>query len=641
MRKNLKSLAPVLWFVIIAFIISIFAVWGGGSIGKGGGSNTIAVVGKEKISRDLYYSSLVQRLQAMSNEYKELDANFIQQLNIPQQVLEQIVQRSLLLQRAKDMGLKVSDKEIATKIKNYPVFQKDGNFVGFDQYQKILSWNHIAMSEFEKGLESEILMDKVIKSTTAGVIVTEDEVWENYQKNTESARIEYAVIDTNSVTLEKEPEESELTEYFNAEKESYRMPERREAVYVFFKTDELKPEIQVSEEEIRKYHSENEAQFKEPELTRVSRIFFAFEDKDKELARTEAENILNRLTKEEDFGVLAEIYSQDEKATAKGDWGLSEWRNLPAQELDALKTLTKDVHSELIESSDGIAILKVTEKEPEKVTPVEQLTERITTILKDLKARNAGEQKIAQLEKTARKEKSLDAAAQRFGYKLKNSGLLKPGDPLEEIDPSGSISSSLFSLEDNGLSSPIYTYKGVCLAQLKKVESPRPARFEEVSEQVKNDFTAEKKSATALDKMIRFKTELPGKDFDKLTEKYEMEYKTIEEHKRGQYIGTIGENQIIDRLAFSLALNSASDPVEYDNGYTVIRVLDRKTVTKEDFTKEKDKEKEALLESKKNKFFQSFLTKLREDKNVKISYDVFLKINSDVLSRFSREGQEQ
>jgi len=577
----------------------------------------------------------------MSNEYKELDANFIQQLNIPQQVLEQIVQRSLLLQRAKDMGLKVSDKEIAAKIKNYPVFQKDGNFVGFDQYQKILSWNHLSMSEFEKGLESEILMDKVIKSTTAGVIVTENEVWENYQKNTESARIEYAVIDANSVTLEKEPEESELTEYFNAEKESYRMPERREAVYVFFKTDELKPEIQVSEEEIRKYHSENEAQFKEPELTRVSRIFFAFEDKDKELARTEAENILNRLTKEEDFGVLAEIYSQDEKAAAKGDWGLFEWRNLPAQELDALKTLTKDEHSELIESSDGIAILKVTEKEPEKVTPVEQLTERITTILKDLKARNAGEQKIAQLEKTARKEKSLDAAAQRFGYKLKNSGLLKPGDPLEEIDPSGSISSSLFSLEDNGLSSPIYTYKGVCLAQLKKVESPRPARFEEVSEQVKNDFTAEKKRATALDKINRFKTELPGKDFDKLTEKYEMEYKTIEEHKHGQYIGTIGENQIIDRLAFSLALNSASDPVEYDNGYTVIRVLDRKTVTKEDFTKEKDKEKEALLESKKNKFFQSFLTKLREDKNVKISYDVFLKINSDVLSRFSREGQEQ
>ena len=57
MRKNLKSLAPTLWFVIIAFIISIFAVWGGaGRLGESRGSNTIATVGKEKISGDIYYS---------------------------------------------------------------------------------------------------------------------------------------------------------------------------------------------------------------------------------------------------------------------------------------------------------------------------------------------------------------------------------------------------------------------------------------------------------------------------------------------------------------------------------------------------------------------------------------------------------
>ena len=49
MRKNVKSLAPALWFVIIAFIISIFAVWGGaGALGEGRGANTLATVGKEK-----------------------------------------------------------------------------------------------------------------------------------------------------------------------------------------------------------------------------------------------------------------------------------------------------------------------------------------------------------------------------------------------------------------------------------------------------------------------------------------------------------------------------------------------------------------------------------------------------------------
>ena len=47
MRKNLKSLAPTLWFVIIAFIISIFAVWGGaGRLGEGQKAENLATVGK-------------------------------------------------------------------------------------------------------------------------------------------------------------------------------------------------------------------------------------------------------------------------------------------------------------------------------------------------------------------------------------------------------------------------------------------------------------------------------------------------------------------------------------------------------------------------------------------------------------------
>ncbi len=37
MRKNVKSLAPVLWIVIATFIIAIFAVWGGaGRLGRNG-----------------------------------------------------------------------------------------------------------------------------------------------------------------------------------------------------------------------------------------------------------------------------------------------------------------------------------------------------------------------------------------------------------------------------------------------------------------------------------------------------------------------------------------------------------------------------------------------------------------------------
>ncbi|MFC2158868.1 SurA N-terminal domain-containing protein, partial [Acidobacteriota bacterium] len=630
--------APALWFVIIAFIISIFAVWGGGGdIGGGGGKNTIAYVGKEKISRDFYYSSLIQRLQAMQEQYQQLDANFIQQLNIPQQVLEQIIQRRLLLQRAKYMKLNATDEEIRDRIISYPVFQKDEKFVGFEEYKKILNWNRISISDFEKGLIDEIRIDKVVKATTAGVIITEEEVWTNYKNNTESARIDYVVLETANIELDKEPEESEFKAYFETQQENYELPERREAQYIFFKNEDLKIEADVMDSEIAEYYRENEAQFKEPSQTRVSRIYFPFEERDKDDVKTEAQGILDRVNNQEDFGILAEIYSKDDKTSTQGDWGLFEWRSLPTAEQDAVNILDKDQNSGLIETEEGIAILKVTEKEQEKLTPLEDVKERITNIIKDQVARDLADKKAALLEKNAKKEKSLEVAAQKLGYTIQNTGLLKQGEEIEEIDPSGSLSSALFNLEDSGISAPVYTYQGVGIAQLTKVEAPRPATFDEVKDQIKDDFLEEKKKEVARERLNRVKAEISRSDLETLAQKYEMEFKTIEEHKRGVYIGTVGDNPKIDDLAFSMELNEISDPVEYEGGFTIIRVMDRKLATKEDFEKEKQTETDTLLEEKKNKYFQSFMAKFREDTGVRIRYDVFLQVNSDVMSRFSRE----
>jgi len=111
MRKNVKQLAPTLWIVIAAFIITIFAVWGGGiRPGEGRATNTLISIGKEKISANFYVQSLRQRLEAMQREFKELNRNLIQQLNIPQQVLQQIIQQTLLLQTAQDMKINASDE---------------------------------------------------------------------------------------------------------------------------------------------------------------------------------------------------------------------------------------------------------------------------------------------------------------------------------------------------------------------------------------------------------------------------------------------------------------------------------------------------------------------------------------------------
>ncbi len=640
MRKNLKSLAPTLWFVIIAFIISIFAVWGGaGRLGEGRGADTLATVGKEKISVSLYYQTLRQRLEAMQKEFRELDSRFIQQLNIPQQILNQLIQQVLLNQLAEEMGVEATDDEIRKKIMSYPVFQKDGKFVGFNEYKKILDWNRIALSEFEKSLSQEIILDKVIQVITAGVTVTEEEVWENYKNTNDTAKLEYVILGLDKVELDQEPSDAELDEYFAQKKDDYKIPEKREADYIFIKTDDMKEGVELTDSELEEYYSENNARFKEPEKIQVSRIYLPFEEQDREIVLDQAREILEQINKGEDFGEMAKRRSKDEKAKDSGDWGLYEWRSLAEKEQNEINGLNQGEVSDVLELEEGVAILKVTKKEPETIQPFETVKERISDILKDEKARQLAETKIAQLENASKKEKSLDVAAQKLEYKVKSTGLLKENDPLEDIDPSGSISMAIFNLEEKEISSPIYTYSGVGLAQLMKIEQPRAANLDEVKEQVTQDFEALKKKEIAEQKMQQVKQELNKKSLETLAEDYGMEYKTVEEHKRGQYLGVIGENQRIDELSFTMPLNEASDPVEIESGYALIRVLDRKEVTKEEFEKEKKTETENLLETKKNRFFASYLSKMREEKEVKIRYDLFLKTNSDILSRFSGEQE--
>lgn len=637
MRKNVKSLAPTLWIVIATFIISIFAIWGGaGRLGEKAQSETIAYLGKDKISLDAYYLALRQRLEALQKQFQGLNKTFIQQLNIPQQVLEQMIQQNLLEQKAKEMGITASDKEVRDRI--VTLFQRDGKFVGFEEYKQILDWNRMSVAEFEGNLKKEIILNKAIQVLTAGIAVTPEELRENYTRQNESAKIEYLLLDESRIQPDQAFSTADIQDYFEKNKDKYAIPERREGSYIFLKTEDVKKEVQLTDSEIKKYHKDNIDQFREPERVKVSRIYLPFAGKEKSAVQTEAQALLDRISKGEDFAQLAKSHSQDAKAKDGGDWGYDEWRSLSSKERDEIGKLERGQVSGIVEETEGFSILKVTEKEPEKTQPLEEVKTRIRSILEDQKARDLAAQKISQLEKNARKEKSLDVAAQKIGLKVKDTGPLKQGQALGDIDPAGSFSQALFGLKEKEISSPVYIFSGTGIVQLGKIDPPRPAKFEEVEDDVEKGLSAEKKKEIARQKIIEARARVEGKKWEEAATNVGLEYKNVMDHRREQYLAVIGESPEIDRLVFSLPLNQVSEPVEYSNGYALIRVLERKEASREEFDKNKETEKNNLLETKKNKFLQAYLEKLRQVKNVKVNYNLFMQVNSDILSRF--EGGE-
>ena len=637
MRKNVKSLKWVLWIIVATFIVSIFFIWGGaGRLGEGGRASTLAYVGKQKVSSDEYFQTLRQRLEAMRKQFSGLNQNLIQQLNIPQQVLEQLVQQRLLLQIARDMGMRATDAELSEKIKSYPVFQANGKFIGFADYKRALDYNHIPLKDFEEGLKQDVLINKVVRYLTAGIVVSDDEVWEGYRKQNDSARIEYLVSETSKVEIKDKPSEAGIQDRFGKNAAAYKVPEKRTADYIFLKIDDAKKGVKVEDSEIQKYYKGNAAQFQEPEKVRVSRIWLPFTAKEKEAVLAQARDVLKKAQEGADFAGLAKAYSKDDKSKDGGDWGMTDWRSLSAKETGAAGKLDAGKVSDIVETDTGAAIFKVTEKTAAATKSLAEVSATVKGILEDQKARTAVSERIGRIEKLAKKEKSLDLAAQKEGLKAASTGPLKKGDTLGDFDTAGAVSETLFGLKEKDLSSPIYTYSGAGLAQLQKVEAERPAKLEEVRADVEKDIVDGWKKDRALEKLKDLRAKLKD-DWNAEAGKLKLEYKTVETHKREQYLGLIGDNPEVDNLVFTLPLKQVSDPLAVEGGYAVFRVLERKEATQADFDKAKATERETLLEQKRNKFLQSFMAQAREEKKVRINYDLFLKLNNDVLSRFSGE----
>jgi len=636
MRRNVQSLKPVLWIVVATFIVAIFAIWGGGSrVDEGSPSSTLITIGGTKISGDTFVQTLRQRLDDLRRQYQQIDASVIQQLNVPQQVLEQIVQQNLLLQTARDLGLSVSNAELRERIKAYPVFQKDGQFIGSAQYQQILEYNRIPVAEFEAGLKRDILVTKVIQILTSGIAVTDDQVWEAYRKQNESARIDYLVADASKIEA-PQPSAAEVAAYFEQNKAKYRLPDRRVGNYVYIKTDDVAKEVKVDDQEVAAYYKENEAQFKEPEQVKVSRIHMPFTAQDKDMVLAQARDVQRRAQAGEDFAALARAYSKDDKAKDGGDWGLYDWKGLSSKETEAVPKLEQGQVSDVLELEAGAAILKVTQKTPERTKTLDEVKIMVTSMLGFRKGQQLAQERMERVVSLAKREKSLDLAAQKEGLHPASTGPLKRGEAIPDKDTTGTISEALFGLKQGEISDLIRTPSGMAATELKSVEAERDATLPEVQSQVEADLLTTAKKEAARKKILEARSRLTDK-WDEVAAKTGLEYKSVEEHKREQYLSLVGESPEFDRLAFSLPLKEPSEPLPAENGYALLRVVDRKTVTREDFEKVKATERTTLLEAERNKFLQSFLAQAQQAKKVKVNYELFLRLNNEILGRYKTE----
>ena len=643
MRKNFKSFAPALWIVIITFVVTIFAVWGAGGFNRednrAGDSTLVAKVAGRRITGQQYANVLEMAIQQRGQQLgqQKLNKSFIQQLDLPNSTLRSLIQSALLLDLAKRRHIQVSDTEFQQEVRRrYPLFfnEKSGQFVGQKEYEQILAYYKISVSDFEISIEDSIRLEKIQRLITASQTASPEELWDSYRRDKETARLEYLVLEKGKVKPEAEPTAAEVQSYFQSHKEEFRIPEKREAVYVFLDRNDIKKQVELSTAEIERYYQDNKDQFQNPEEVNVSRIYLPLAGRKKEDVQAEMRGLAEELARGGDFAQLARKHSKDAKAAEGGVWGTMEWRSLADKEQAEVKKLAAGQVSDVVEVEGGLSLLRVTARKEASPIPIEEARQRIKGILEDQKAQALATERMGRLEKEAKKESSLEKAAARLGLRAEKSGPLKKGDALGQVDPSGVISQALFELQVKGVSGPLYSYQGVGLAQLLTVLPSHPASLEEARSEVADKVAEIRKKEMMLARLQRLRPQLVSQNWEDLSAKESLEYKTVNEHKRGQYLGTIGENEEVDQLAFALPLASVSEPLDFGGGVAVVRVLARKEVTREDFEKNKQTTRQTVLSLKQNTFLGSFLARLERERRTEVNYQNYLQVVSTVLARY-------
>lgn len=174
-----------------------------------------------------------------------------------------------------------------------------------------------------------------------------------------------------------------------------------------FAEKEIIERSRVSEEQLKDYYEENKSTFKRPEAIRLREILLKVEPtsttEEKEKIKAQAEEIMERLKRGEDFSQLAYKYSMDDWRVKGGDMGLvHKGRLIP--ELEDVAFKLKDGEISIVESIYGYHIIKVDERVPETQLTFDEVRDRLRKELEDKNRKMNEEALLKRLKDGARIE---------------------------------------------------------------------------------------------------------------------------------------------------------------------------------------------------------------------------------------------
>jgi peptidyl-prolyl cis-trans isomerase D len=138
----------------IIFVLGTFVGLGGYFFSCGGSRQAVAVVGSTQIPYATFLRRVNRYVDALRAKGKEVDDKTLQA--IKQEMLRDMLVNQILLERARRMGVRVTDVDVARQIEATPAFSRDGRFDQQVYFQILQRAFQETPQEYERSLKEDL-----------------------------------------------------------------------------------------------------------------------------------------------------------------------------------------------------------------------------------------------------------------------------------------------------------------------------------------------------------------------------------------------------------------------------------------------------------------------------------------------------
>ncbi len=555
---------------LVALSMVAYLVPGGPGSGTTTNEAVIAEVCDSKITLREVQLSLQSALRNKSFPMQMI------QSYIPEFVNQFVSERATACQ-ANDMGIRVSEEEVANAIKSMlpNIFQ--GGF-NKELYAGFLAQQNLTIPEFESNVRKQMQVVKMRNLIMEGMLVTADEIESEHRRRNEKIKIDYVAFTPEKFKGQVTVSPADVQTFFNANRAMYKTPEKRSFELLVASEEKIGATIDVSDATLRQVYSMAGDRFRSGERVKVRHILFKTTEKsadDVKKIEAKAGDVLKQIKGGADFAKLAGELSDDPGSKDKGgEYGwMVKGQTVPAFEASAF-SLKKNEISNLVKTEYGFHIIQVLDREEPKVKSFEEVKEELAVELNRQQAQPrmeaAADQARAELAKNPGNAAAIAAKYNLNHYSVQNAG---PNDPFQEIGISQDFASAVFSLQAGGVTNAIVVGNNkLAIAALTSITAPRPSELSEVESAIRSQLSEQK----AFEMMAAKQKEVDalvksGADLKKIAQAVGGEVKTSEDFTRDGAAQGVGSGTYFSDL-FGKAPGAMTGPHNISGQVVVARL---------------------------------------------------------------------